>query len=106
MFAFAQNINYGYSLEPPMLKQIFEPRCEKTGLRGSLNPKFQASSHLVWSCSLVCVGPGREPQRPVFSKRGSKHKMYSPVNHSFACKIVIGGELSYHTKYIPIQMKP
>ena len=27
-----------------------------------LNTKFQASSHLVWSYSLVCVGPGRKPE--------------------------------------------
>ena len=37
----------------------------------TLNPKFQASSHLVWLYSLVCVGPGRKPRRPVFSQRGS-----------------------------------
>ena len=36
-----------------------------------LNPKFQASSHLLWLYSLVCVGPGWKPQRPVFSQRGS-----------------------------------
>ena len=30
-----------------------------------LNPKFQASSHLLWLCSPVCVGPGRKPRRPV-----------------------------------------
>ena len=36
-----------------------------------LNPKFQASSHLVWLYSPVCVGPGRKPRRPVFSQRGS-----------------------------------
>ena len=36
-----------------------------------LNPKFQSSSHLLWLYSLVCVGPGRKPQRPVFSERGS-----------------------------------
>ena len=36
-----------------------------------LNPKFQASSHLVWLYSLVCVRPGRKPRRPVFSERGS-----------------------------------
>ena len=35
------------------------------------NPKFQASSHLLWLYSLVCVGPGRKPRRPVFSQRGS-----------------------------------
>ena len=36
-----------------------------------LNPKFQASSHLLWLCSSVCVGPTRKPRRPVFSQRGS-----------------------------------
>ena len=36
-----------------------------------LNPKFQASSHLLWVYSLVCVGPGQKPRRPVFSQRGS-----------------------------------
>ena len=35
------------------------------------NPKFQASSHLLWLYSPVCVGPGRKPRRPVFSQRGS-----------------------------------
>ena len=33
-----------------------------------LNPKFQASSHLLWFYSQVCVGPGRKPRRPVFSE--------------------------------------
>ena len=32
-----------------------------------LNPKFQASSYLLWLHSPVCVGPGRKPRRPVFS---------------------------------------
>ena len=36
-----------------------------------LNPKFQASSHLLWLYSSVCMGPGRKPRRPVFSQRGS-----------------------------------
>ena len=36
-----------------------------------LNPKFQASSHLPWFYSLVCVRPGWKPRRPVFSQRGS-----------------------------------
>ena len=36
-----------------------------------LNPKFQASSHLLWLYSPVCVGPGRKPRRPLFSERGS-----------------------------------
>ena len=36
-----------------------------------LNPKFRASSYLLWLHSLVCVGPGRKPWRPVFCRRGS-----------------------------------
>ena len=36
-----------------------------------LNPNFQASTHLVWLHSPVCVGPARKPRRPVFSHRGS-----------------------------------
>ena len=36
-----------------------------------LNQKFQASSHLPWLYSLVCVGPGLKPRRRVFSQRGS-----------------------------------
>ena len=27
-----------------------------------LNPKFQASSYILWLYSLVCVGPGRTPE--------------------------------------------
>ena len=37
----------------------------------SINPKFQASSHLLWLYSPICVGPGRKPRRPVFSERDS-----------------------------------
>ena len=36
-----------------------------------LNPKFKASSHLLWLYSPVCVGPGQKPLRQVFSQRGS-----------------------------------
>ena len=39
--------------------------------------EIQASSHLVWLYSLVCVGPGRKPQRPVFSERGSNYFLAS-----------------------------
>ena len=31
-----------------------------------LNPKFQASFHLLWLYSLVCVGPAWKPKRRVF----------------------------------------
>ena len=41
-----------------------------------LNPTFQASSHLLWLYSPVCVGPGRKPRRPVFSQRGSNYGHY------------------------------
>ena len=41
-----------------------------------LNPKFRASSHLQWLSSLVCVGPGRNPRRLVFWRRG-------PINTCF-----------------------
>ena len=40
-----------------------------------LNPKYQASSHLLSLYSSVCVGPGRKPQRQVFSRSGSYDKI-------------------------------
>ena len=36
-----------------------------------LDTKFQASSHLMWLYSLVCVGHGWKPRRPVFSQQAS-----------------------------------
>ena len=36
-----------------------------------LNLKFQVSNHLLWLYSPVCVGPGRIPQRQVYSRIGS-----------------------------------
>ena len=33
-----------------------------------LNPKFHASSCILWLCSPVCVGPGQKTRRPVFSQ--------------------------------------
>ena len=52
-----------------------------------LNPKFQASSHLPWFYSLVCVRPGREARRPLFSERGSYSKT--------CCKVYI-----FHVNWI------
>ena len=48
-----------------------------------LNPKSHASSNLLWLYSLVCVGPGRKPLRPVFSQPApiSRHNP-SPVTSS------------------------
>ena len=47
-----------------------------------LNPKFQASSHLLWLYSSVCVGPSRKTRKPVFSQRGSfiKHYRFTPIS--------------------------
>ena len=44
-----------------------------------LNPKFQASSHLLWLYSPVCVGPGRKSRRPVFSQRGSGDAVHAHI---------------------------
>ena len=41
-------------------------RCTDSTIPNYLNPKFQASSHLLWMYSPVSVGPGRKPRRPVF----------------------------------------
>ena len=43
-----------------------------------LNPKFQASSHLLSVYSPVCVGPGQNTRKPVFSQRGSNVEKRSP----------------------------
>ena len=42
-----------------------------------INPKFQASSHLLWLYRPACVGPGRNPRRPVFSERGSNSGLFN-----------------------------
>ena len=34
-----------------------------------LNPKYQASSHLLWQYSLVCVGPGQRKTKTGFLTR-------------------------------------
>ena len=50
-----------------------------------LNPKFQASSDLLWLYSPVCVGPGRKPRRPVFSERGSYDVGFEGVFITWSC---------------------
>ena len=96
LYAFADVPSLNHFLCVP---GIYEPRYERTGFAKTklqiscavaaqlirafvfatqivlslffLNPKFQASSYLLWLHSPVCVGPGRKPRRPVFSQRGS-----------------------------------
>ena len=48
---------------------VFATRIERSLY--FLNMEFQASGHLLWLYSPVCVGPGRKSRRPVFSERGS-----------------------------------
>ena len=48
------------------------------------NPKFQASNHLLYMYSQVCVGPGRKPRRPFFSQRGSFHFSFPAYQSAFA----------------------
>ena len=47
-----------------------------------LNPKFQASNHLLWLYSPVSVRPGRKSRRPVFSQRGSNDPCSWPYSYS------------------------
>ena len=86
-----------------------EPRYEKTGFQISCavtaqlissfvfdirivrslyyrNPKFQASSHLLWLYSPVCVGTGLKPRRPVFSQRGSINICFGDSFALCACR--------------------
>ena len=51
-----------------------------------LNPKFQASSHLLWLYSPVCVRPGQNPRRLVFSQRGSNYSL--PTTQTKFCLLM------------------
>ena len=62
-----------------------------------LNPKAQASTHLLWLHSPICVGPGRKPRRPVFSKKAqilAKRAMSSDIHHP-----TTGSTSSFFLKY-------
>ena len=50
-----------------------------------LNPKFQASSSFLSLYRPVCVGPGRKPRRPVFSRRGSLYTRY----HEYSIRLTL-----------------
>ena len=45
-----------------------------------LNPKFQASSHPLWLYMPICVRPGQNPRRPVFS-----HQMRTGLLLLYCC---------------------
>ena len=61
-----------------------------------LNQKFQASSHLVWLYSPVCVGPGRKPQRLVFSEQGSNIVRYASYLFFWITPVFTGTGTLYH----------
>ena len=66
-----------------------------------LYTKFQASSHLVWLYSLVCVGHGRKPQRPVFSQQCSLEK--NGLGYSKLCILVFSQQSSLEKKWLGLQ---
>ena len=53
-----------------------------------LNPKFQASSHLLWLYSLVCVSPGRKQER-WFSHDAAHLIRHSSGQHYINARLVL-----------------
>ena len=79
-------------------KEADQRLCFRTWIVQSLRyliPKFQASSHLLWLYSPVCVRHGRKPRRPVFSQRGSH---YSSVSTCAICFITCDMSVLLHEK--------
>ena len=65
-----------------------------------LNPKFQISSHLLWLCSSVCVGPGRKPDN--WFSHDAAHMSASVLCfsvHLYTTGIIFSS-LSYASQYI------
>ena len=63
-----------------------------------LNPKFQASSHLLWLYIPICVGPGRKTRRPVFSQQCSINRRYLKSSIFEMCIISTFILLSFKSK--------
>ena len=63
-----------------------------------INPKFQASSDLLWLYSPVCVRPGRKPRRPDFSQRGSYKKVKNTRRSETGTTVT---ELNFCPQYVP-----
>ena len=64
-----------------------------------LNPKFQASSHLLWLYNPVCVGPGRKPRRPVFLQRGSFSFIRNCIHDNISGQNIVLISLVYKSTY-------
>ena len=71
-----------------------------------LNPKLQASSSFLSLYRPVCVGPGRKPRRPVFSRRGSYTKILTPLNSTTQIKIVSAMALNIYMDMFPCASGP
>ena len=71
-----------------------------------LNPKFQASSHLLWLYSPFCVGSGRKPRRPVFSERGSNSIAPDENMCSVACNLVVHERHCHTAAYLGLYYLP
>ena len=56
-----------------------------------LNPKFQASSHLLWLCSPVCVRPGRKPEH-WFSHDAAHNFCFRVPSINSACARWLSGQ--------------
>ena len=70
-----------------------------------LNPKFQASNHLLRLYSRVCVGPGRKPLRLVFSQRGSfgvTSLLEEPSDHAI---LILSITVFYIVKFLSFQFQ-
>ena len=54
-----------------------------------LNLKFIASSHLLWLYRQGCVGPGRKPRRPVFSRGSFAYLTMALIQLSWRCSVAV-----------------
>ena len=81
------DVQFFNSFAACIYSSIIDPRCEKTGF---LHMRKQGRRSLLWLYSPVCVGPGRKPRRPVFSRRGS-------ISHDVPHLIINQKEKTYKT---------
>ena len=54
-----------------------------------INPKFQASSHLLWLYSWVCVGGGWKPQGQVFSQHPQINVVGAHQNQNSLSEVIL-----------------
>ena len=79
-----------------------------------LKPKFQASSHLVWSYSPVCVGPGRKPE--CWFSHDEAHLIRHAILFAVKCRFIMiikesfknptSFFLKFNTTCYPMRLQP